>query len=130
MGRWKRYARQYSKFAASMGGVFIKLGQFISTRVDIVPEEIVRELEDLQDEVPTIAFSKIRYVAERELGPLENRYEYFNEEPVAAASLGQVHRARLLNGDKVVVKVQRPGIRELCFTDLAAMRIKSSGVSS
>lgn len=123
MGRWKRYARQYSKFAASMGGVFIKLGQFISTRVDIVPEEIVRELEDLQDEVPTIAFSKIRYVAERELGPLENRYEYFNEEPVAAASLGQVHRARLLNGDKVVVKVQRPGIRELCFTDLAAMRI-------
>ncbi len=121
--RWQRYAREYSRFAIAMGGVFIKLGQFISTRVDILPEEIIRELESLQDTVPTIRFSKIQSVIESEIGPIDARYEYFKQEPIAAASLGQVHKARLLDGEKVVVKVQRPGIREICYTDLAAMRV-------
>ena len=121
--RWRRYAREYSRFAISMGGVFIKLGQFISTRVDILPEEIIRELESLQDTVPTISFGKIQSVIESDLGSIDERYEFFKPEPIAAASLGQVHKARLLNGEKVVVKVQRPGIREICYTDLAAMRV-------
>ncbi len=123
MNRWKGYAREFRGFAGELGGVFIKLGQFISTRYDILPEEILRELEGLQDEVPTIKFSKIRGVMEKELGTINTRYASFNEQPIAAASLGQVHKACLLNGDKVVVKVQRPGIREICYTDLASMRV-------
>lgn len=121
--RFVRYARQFRGFAISLGGVFIKLGQFISTRVDALPEAITRELESLQDEVPTIPFHQIKTVIERELGPLKARYSAFNETPIAAASLGQAHRARLLNGDKVVIKVQRPGIRGTCYTDLAALKI-------
>ncbi|MCU0499185.1 MAG: AarF/UbiB family protein [Anaerolineae bacterium] len=121
--RFVRYARQFRGFAISLGGVFIKLGQFISTRVDALPEAITRELESLQDEVPTIPFHQIKGVIERELGPLKARYSAFNETPIAAASLGQAHRARLLNGDKVVIKVQRPGIRATCYTDLAALKI-------
>ncbi len=121
--RWTKYARQYSRFAIALGGVHIKAGQFISTRVDALPEQIIRELEGLQDEVPTVDFKKVRHVIETDLGPINTRYAWFNETPIAAASLGQVHRAHLMNGDKVVVKVQRPGIREICYTDLAAMRI-------
>jgi len=123
MKRWQKYAREFSGFAVKLGGVFIKMGQFISTRVDILPEEILKELENLQDEVPTIKFKKIRTTLEQELGDLNQHFSYFDESPVAAASLGQAHRARLLDGDKVVVKVQRPGIRNVCYTDLAAMRI-------
>ncbi len=121
--RWRRYAREFRRFAVARGGVFIKLGQFISTRVDILPEEIIAELESLQDEVPTIRFNKIQGVMEDELGNLDDHYQWINEDPVAAASLGQVHRAMLKTGERVVIKVQRPGIRDVCYTDLAAMRV-------
>ncbi len=121
--RWTQYAREFRGLAVSMGGVMIKLGQFASTRADILPEEIINELKSLQDEVPTIKFSKIRRVLEAELGSLDERFAWLNETPVAAASLGQVHRARLHNGDRVVVKVQRPGIRQVVYTDLAALRV-------
>lgn len=121
--RWVKYTREFRRFAIARGGVFIKLGQFISTRVDILPEEIIRELASLQDEVPTIRFSKIRRVIDAELGDTNQYFAWIQEEPVAAASLGQVHRAQLKTGDRVVVKVQRPGIRDICYTDLAAMRV-------
>ncbi|MEZ4670087.1 MAG: AarF/UbiB family protein [Anaerolineae bacterium] len=121
--RFVQYAREFRVFAIHMGGVMIKLGQFISTREDVLPEEITRELAGLQDEVPSVPNDKIRTVIEHELGPIAARYKYFAPDPIAAASLGQVYRAQLLNGDKVVVKVQRPGIREIVYTDLAALRI-------
>lgn len=101
----------------------IKLGQFVSTRVDVLPEAVIRELASLQDEVPTIDFDRIRSVIERELGSVEARYQRFDPNPIAAASLGQVHRAQLHNGERVVVKVQRPGIRDLIYTDMAAVRV-------
>lgn len=123
--RWTGYAREYRAFAIALGGIHIKLGQFISTRVDALPEQIIRELESLQDEVPTIAFHKIRRVLNDEIGAIDGRFAWFSEEPIAAASLGQAHRAKLANGDRVVVKVQRPGIRDICYTDLAALRIVS-----
>ncbi len=121
--RFVKYARDFRGFAIIMGGVMIKLGQFISTREDVLPEEITRELAGLQDEVPSVPQKEIRKVIERELGAVDKRYKWLADKPIAAASLGQVYRGQLHNGDKVVVKVQRPGIREIIFTDLAALRI-------
>jgi predicted unusual protein kinase regulating ubiquinone biosynthesis (AarF/ABC1/UbiB family) len=101
----------------------IKLGQFVSTRADILPDEVIAELASLRDEVPSVPTHEIREIVERELGAIGERYEWFDDRPVAAASLGQVHRARLRNGDRVVVKVQRPGIDQICYTDLDALNV-------
>jgi predicted unusual protein kinase regulating ubiquinone biosynthesis (AarF/ABC1/UbiB family) len=119
--RWRKYAREFRNFAIEMGGVMIKAGQFASTRADILPEEIIAEMADLQDKVPTIPFAQIQKVLLRELGDLNARYDFFNPEPIAAASLGQAHKATLKNGDKVVVKVQRPNVRGIVYTDMAAL---------
>jgi predicted unusual protein kinase regulating ubiquinone biosynthesis (AarF/ABC1/UbiB family) len=121
--RFARYAREFRSFAVQLGGVFIKLGQFVSTRVDALPEAVVRELESLQDEVPTIPFRQIRQTLEHDLGDISQHFQSINETPIAAASLGQVHKAQLHNGEKVVVKVQRPRIRRTCYTDLAALKV-------
>jgi predicted unusual protein kinase regulating ubiquinone biosynthesis (AarF/ABC1/UbiB family) len=126
MQRWQQYSREFRHFAIAMGGVMIKLGQFISTRVDVLPPEIIQELEGLQDEVPSVPYAKILSVIQAELGPVNTRYQWIDENPVAAASLGQVHRARLLNGDRVVIKVQRPGIDHIVYTDLRALKIVAS----
>jgi predicted unusual protein kinase regulating ubiquinone biosynthesis (AarF/ABC1/UbiB family) len=121
--RWRHYARRFRAMAIDMGGVMIKLGQFVSSRVDVLPPEITNELAGLQDQVPIVDFSYIRATVERELGKLEERFLWFSTEPVAAASFGQVHRAQLPNGDRVVVKVQRPKIVETVKTDLAALGV-------
>jgi len=123
MRRWRAYARGFGKYAISMGGVMIKLGQFASTREDILPQEIVNELSNLQDEVPSVKFKKIKKVIEAEIGAVDEFFTWLNEDPVAAASLGQVHRAQLKDDDRVVVKVQRPNIRGTVYTDLAALFI-------
>ncbi len=121
--RFRRWAREFRALATDMGGVMIKLGQFISSRVDILPPEIIEELASLQDEVPVVPFGEIRQVLVAELGPPEQRFSSFESTPVAAASLGQAHRARLPDGERVIVKVQRPGIRTLVHTDLAALAV-------
>lgn len=121
--RFKSWAREFRTLAVDMGGVMIKLGQFISSRVDVLPPEIILELASLQDEVPTVPFEAIRQIFEADLGPLDQRFTSFNSIPVAAASLGQAHRAQLPNGERVVVKIQRPGIRTLVYTDLKALLV-------
>jgi predicted unusual protein kinase regulating ubiquinone biosynthesis (AarF/ABC1/UbiB family) len=123
-------ARHFHALAIELGGLMIKVGQFMSSRLDVLPPEITSELEGLQDEVPAVEFAQIRDLAEAELGvPLERAYSFFDPTPLAAASLGQVHRARLSTSDasevgfdNVVVKVQRPGIDAIVQVDLAALR--------
>jgi predicted unusual protein kinase regulating ubiquinone biosynthesis (AarF/ABC1/UbiB family) len=136
-GRIKRYvkvARRYRLLAIQMGGVLIKVGQFLSVRVDVLPVEVTDELSGLQDQVPPEDFEKIRELAEAELGAtLEESFIDFEEEPLASASLGQVHRARLPSPgyledgqtEKVVVKIQRPNIDKIIDVDLRAFRVVS-----
>lgn len=121
--RWRKYACDFRGFALKMGGVQIKAGQFASTRADILPEEVIEELAGLQDKVPTIPFRKIKAVLEEELLSYEERFTKIDEIPIAAASLGQVHRATLKTGEAVVIKVQRPDVRNIVYTDMAALFI-------
>ncbi|ARP42765.1 ABC1 kinase family protein [Geobacillus thermodenitrificans] len=102
-----------------LGPTFIKLGQIASTRPDLIPRYIICELEKLQDQVPPFPFPEVRRIVETELGgPLEELFRSFDEIPLAAASLGQVHRAVLPSGQAVVVKIQRPHIAARIETDL------------
>jgi predicted unusual protein kinase regulating ubiquinone biosynthesis (AarF/ABC1/UbiB family) len=120
---YRRQARQFREFATNMGGLIIKVGQFLSVRVDMLPKEYIDELGLLQDAVPPVPASEITAVVEAELGlPLEDLFQEFDRTPIAAASLGQVHRARLTDGREVAVKVLRPGIEELVETDLRSLR--------
>ncbi|QDY91284.1 AarF/ABC1/UbiB kinase family protein [Arthrobacter sp. UKPF54-2] len=128
--RMQNFARRFHALAVELGGLMIKVGQFLSSRLDVLPPEITKELEGLQDEVPPVPFPAIRALAEAELGaPLEQVFASVEETPIAAASLGQAHRAQLLPANaadaglhSVVVKVQRPGIEEIVDVDLAALR--------
>jgi ubiquinone biosynthesis protein len=107
------------KTLEELGPTFIKLGQILSTRPDILPIEYCRELETLQDKVPAFDYAKVEEQVRRELKrPIAELFDEFSREPVAAASLGQAHTARLKNGEKVIVKIQRPGIEKTIQTDL------------
>ena len=101
-----------------LGPTFIKIGQALSTRADLLPLEYVKALGQLQDRVPEFSVSEAIAIIESELGsPLHTLYPEFNSVPIAAASLGQVHRARLATGEEVAVKVQRPGLDRLFDLD-------------
>lgn len=102
-----------------LGPTFIKLGQILSTRPDLVPAEYATEFSKLQDKVPSLPFEEIRIQLETELGrPTEEIFDNFDPVPIAAASIAQVHRAQLKDGTDVVVKIRRPGIKKLVETDL------------
>ena len=132
--RWRKTAQRYRRLAIRLGGVLIKLGQFLSVRVDVLPPEITSELTGLQDEVPAEKPEDIKAVIAGEFGrPVDQVFAWFAPVPVAAASLAQVHPARLFgpadapgSGSEVVVKVQRPHIERLVETDLAAVRLAAT----
>ena len=126
--RFRREAVRFRVLAIQMGGVMIKVGQFLSSRLDVLPPEVTDELANLQDEVPAEDFEDIRKLAEAELkAPITETFASFDPEPLAAASLGQVHRAKLKVQQEadfrdVVVKVQRPHIASIVEVDLSALR--------
>lgn len=105
-----------------LGPTFIKFGQILSTRHDLVPKEYIEELEKLQDNVPPFEFSEAKKVIEREFEEkIEDIFRTFNPEQIAAASIGQVYRATLYQGEEVAVKVMRPGIETIIETDIAIL---------
>lgn len=110
-------------FLEELGPTFVKIGQIASTRPDIIPPEIIKELVKLQDQVPPFPFEEVKAIVEQELADsLDNTFAQFSEEPIAAASIGQVHAATLLTGEKVAIKVQRPQVKQLMETDLEILQ--------
>ena len=105
-----------------LGPTFIKFGQILSTRPDLIPYEYAKELEKLQDDVPPFEYNEVRRIIWEDFGQsVDALFQAFEEKPMAAASIGQVHRATLVNGEEVVVKVQRPDIRKIIEVDLEIM---------
>ncbi|GMP26270.1 hypothetical protein CsSME_00002782 [Camellia sinensis var. sinensis] len=121
--RRKALAKWLKENILRLGPTFIKIGQQFSTRVDILAQEYVDQLSELQDQVPPFPSDTAISIVEEELGaPVNDIFERFDYEPIAAASLGQVHRAKL-KGQEVVVKVQRPGLKDLFDIDLKNLRV-------
>jgi ubiquinone biosynthesis protein len=116
--RWERIRM----VCEELGPTFIKLAQVLSNRPDMLPAPLIKELEKLQDNVPAFSFEEVRETIEAETGKkMEVIFSVFNEKPLATASIGQVHKARLLNGKEVVVKIQRPGVKDMVYRDLAIL---------
>lgn len=112
-------AKAFAESLKRMGPTYVKFGQLLSTRPDVVPPEYIAELESLQDNVEPFSFADVEKIVEEELGVrISKAFESFESTPLAAASLGQVHRAVLRDGREVVVKVQRPDVRDQVKADL------------
>lgn len=110
---------KFRKLLEDLGPTFVKIGQVLSVRPDLVPFEYIEELEKLQDSAKPVDFASIKSIVEEELKkPIEEVFDYFSQEPIASASIAQVHKATLKNGEDVVVKVQRPGAKETIESDL------------
>lgn len=114
---------RFRKALEELGTTFIKLGQVLSSRPDLVGKDIADELVKLQDEVPPFSFEEVQIIIEEELGkPLNELFTEFDKNPLASASVAQVHQARLKDGTNVAVKVQRPDIQERIEQDIVIMR--------
>jgi predicted unusual protein kinase regulating ubiquinone biosynthesis (AarF/ABC1/UbiB family) len=105
-----------------LGSAFIKLGQLLSARPDVLPAELVEELAHLQDQVPAFGFDVVQGLLEQELGDRCAEIVDLEETPLGAASLAQVHRASLRSGRQVVLKVQRPGLERVFRSDLEVLQ--------
>ncbi|CAB1129320.1 ABC transporter [Candidatus Hydrogenisulfobacillus filiaventi] len=120
---YRRQAVRFRRTSEELGGLLIKVGQFLSSRVDLLPQAFIEELETLQDRVQAAPWEAVRPILEAEIPDFEERFAGFDPEPLAAASLGQVYRARLADGTPVAVKVQRPDIEDIVTADLRALRL-------
>ncbi|OLT69166.1 hypothetical protein BI334_07660 [Moorena producens 3L] len=106
-----------------LGPTFIKVGQLFSTRADLFPSEYVEELSKLQDRVPAFSYEQVEQIIQEDLGkPIKELFSGFDPIPLAAASLGQVHKAQLRSGEEVAIKVQRPGLKKLFTIDLQILK--------
>jgi ubiquinone biosynthesis protein len=110
-------------FLEELGPTFVKIGQVASTRYDVLPADIISELENLQDQAPPFPYENVQEIIEDELGhPIADLFKEFNEEPLAAASIGQVHYAVLKTGEPVAIKIQRPNMKGTIETDLEILQ--------
>ncbi len=122
--RRRRRGKRLTDTLVELGPTFIKLGQYLSVRKDFLPPEYADELAHLQDKVPPFSSDQVRAIITAELGaPPEKLFARFDEKPVASASIGQVHRAKLAEGKEVVIKVQRPDLAQMFYQDLGYMRV-------
>jgi predicted unusual protein kinase regulating ubiquinone biosynthesis (AarF/ABC1/UbiB family) len=119
--RYIKHARRALKTFIDLGPSYIKLGQWLSTRADILPQPYLEILSKLQDEVPPVEFSEVRPIIEADLGSIDMRYEHFDTTALSGASLGQVHLAKY-KGKQVIVKVTRPGIEETVGKDIYILK--------
>ena len=109
--RFRRNAQRILNTCISLGPVFIKCGQWLSSRADILPQPYLEELSKLQDSVPAVSFEKVRPIRENDIGKIEEKFDNLDQNSLSGASLCQVHRATK-NGQQVIVKVKRPGIEK------------------
>jgi len=127
----RRQAKRLRAALEELGPTFAKLGQILSTRPDLVPPEYIDELSQLRDHVTPLSEADVVRVMEQDLGvPWEDVFETISPTPLAAGTIGQVHRAALATGDRVVVKVQRPEARTLIMQDLALLKLGTEAIGS
>ena len=119
--RYQKNARKVLNTFVSLGPVYIKLGQWLSSRADILPQPYMEELAKLQDDVPAAPFDQVRPIIEKDLGPLEQNFDYINTNVISGASLGQVYLAKIKEKD-VVVKVRRPNIDKIVEEDISILK--------
>jgi len=119
----KTKAERIRSFLEELGPTFIKIGQIASTRPDLIPADIIHELEQLQDKLSSFSYQEVKQIIEEELDcAIEDIFEEFQENPLAAASIGQVHYGLLKSGERVAIKIQRPNIEKIIETDLEILQ--------
>ena len=118
--RFKKNARRILNTCISLGPVYIKFGQWLSSRADILPQPYLEELSKLQDSVPPVSFEKVKPVIEQDIGKIEEKFDSLDRDALSGASLGQVYKA-IKNGQQVIVKVKRPGIEKMVEEDLKVL---------
>ena len=119
--RYQKNARKALKTFISLGPVYIKLGQWLSSRADILPQPYLEELAKLQDEVPAESFDKVKPIIEKDLGPMDQSFDSVDTDVISGASLGQVYKAKL-RGKDVIIKVKRPGIEKVVEEDIRVLK--------
>lgn len=125
------YPVRLNRLLTKLGPTFVKLGQVLSLRSDLLPQELTTELSKLINQVPAFSFSKVKKIVETQLGqPIEKVFKEFDTTPLAAASLAQVHRAVLQDGTKVAVKILRPGVEEIVHNDISLLRFFAGIIES
>lgn len=119
--KFKRHAKKILNTFVSLGPVYIKLGQWLSSRADILPQPYMEELSKLQDDVPAAPFEKVKPIIEKDLGPIEKKFDTINTNAISGASLGQVYLAKT-RGQDVIIKVKRPEIEKIVDEDLKILK--------
>lgn len=119
--KYRKNARKVLNTFISLGPVYIKLGQWLSSRADILPQPYLEELAKLQDSVPAAPFDLVKPIIENDIGPLDEKFESIDQNPLSGASLGQVYRGRI-SGQEIVIKVKRPGIEKVVEEDLKVLK--------
>ena len=119
--QFRKNARKVLDTFISLGPVYIKLGQWLSSRADILPQPYLEELSKLQDSVPSVPFDQVRPIIEKDLGPIDEKFDNIDPNSISGASLGQVYRGTI-SGQQIVVKVKRPGIEKVIAKDLQVLK--------